>query len=536
MRDTIIYKISNISAKQFANILSNEEKVFLSSLSVTPEKTRVKTLGKQVACLVLNTNDKKCTICNKSVPYIDFKNYIQRQYCDASCKQLDIKNINTNANKALRGNKNVVKKRENTLKNRYGVSNIMLNTSVKEKRQKNCMDKYGVSHISKREDVKVKRRQTNISKYGVGNYLVKYVKDLQNHPKLAINYHKLLTLNNIIPLFSEEEYYGIIKDNKIVYYNFKCKKCDNIFSKNICSWNDLERCHVCDKTTNTYECYIENLLQKYNINYEKHNRTILDGLELDFYLPNLKIGIEVDGLYYHSNKFLNNNYHLNKTNACEKLGINLIHIFGDEFYNKIALDNRLRSILKSNKIIIGARKCIVKQIDNHIKAKFVSKYHLQGDINSKFNYGLFYRNKLVSVMSFGSYRKCTGANKIENEYELYRYCTMRGITILGGANKLFKAFIKYIKPKKIITFADRRYSNVNNNIYSKIGMTFIKYSTPNYWIVIGNKRYHRFGYRKNILSKKLQLFDTKLSERENLTNNNISVIYDCGNIKYEYIS
>lgn len=527
--------LSGYSAKQFGKILSSEEKNYLYTLNVNPEKTQTKTLGKQVACLIIGTNNKQCVICKQSIPYIDYKDYIKRQYCSVNCKNQDIANININANNALRNNKEAVKKREITLERKYGVSNIMRSDSTKEQRRQKCLETYGVEHSSQRDHTVKKRQETNISRYGVSNYLVKYNNDLNLHPKLTISYDKLLNLKNITPVFSAEDYKGIIYNKKAVDYKFKCTRCYNVFIKNICSWNDIERCHVCDKTTNTYEQYIEDILIKRNVVYEKHNRTILDGLEIDFYLPELKIGIEINGLYYHSNKFIQDKqYHIKKTELCEQKGIKLLHIFGDEINNKKALSTRLQSILKLNRCNIGARRCEVRQISNKIKAKFVKKYHLQGDIPSNINYGLFYKNRLLSIMTFGHYRSCTGSSSITREYELYRYCTMKGVSVIGGAAKLFKAFIRNYTPTKIISYADRRYSSLSDSIYTKIGMQFSHTTIPNYWIVIGNKRYHRYGYRKSVLAQKLKIFNIELTEHENLKLNNLNIIYDCGSYKFEY--
>ncbi len=536
MRDTIISKITNVSAKQFSKVLTEEDKIYLHSLGVVPEKTRVKTLGKQTACLLLNINDKKCIICNSSIPYVDFKEYLKRQYCSNSCKKQDIHNINVNANNALRNNNTAVKKREDTIKAKYGVVNIMHDNNIKDQRRKKCRAEYGVDHSSQRPDTVLKRQKTNLARYGVSNYLAKYIADSKKHPKLEINYNNLCSLKNIVPLFSFEDYEGIIKNGKPLEYKFKCNICSNTFVKNIGSWNDIEDCIVCNRSVNSFEKHIESLLVSHNIVFEKHNRSLLNGLEIDFYLPDLRIGIEIDGLYYHSNKFIKDkHYHINKTKMCEAQGVRLLHIFGDEFYNIKALNTRLKSILGLNKSKIGARKCEIRQIDSKHKSRFLSKYHLQGDLASNINYGLFYKNRLLSVMTFGNYRKSVGSNAVNNEYELYRYCTMSGVSVIGGAAKLFQAFIREFNPEKIISYADRRYTSAADSIYTKIGMTTLHTTIPNYWIVVGNKRLHRFGYRKSVLHNKLKIFNEELTEHENLRQNNINIIYDCGSIKYEYI-
>ena len=69
-----------------------------------------------------------------------------------------------------------------------------------------------------------------------------------------------------------------------------------------------------------------------NLNYTgtitHNNRTIIRPKEIDIYLPDLKIGIEYNGTYWHSIESGIDKYaHRNKSLACRKLNIRLIHVF-----------------------------------------------------------------------------------------------------------------------------------------------------------------------------------------------------------------
>src|SRR5690606_28109573 len=61
------------------------------------------------------------------------------------------------------------------------------------------------------------------------------------------------------------------------------------------------------------------------------DRTILDNKELDIVIPGKKVAIEYNGLYWHSDKVVHKNYHLQKTLEAEAKGYQLIHIFEDEW-------------------------------------------------------------------------------------------------------------------------------------------------------------------------------------------------------------
>jgi very-short-patch-repair endonuclease len=534
MRDSIIDKLLSHDSKKYNTILTQEEKDCIQTFStVTQEKTPRRTLNKQASLYVQDLDtDKQCKICSRNIHFRDFTSYISQQYCSNTCKHKDIETVNSNARLSLKGNKKAVEKRKKTLIERYNQDNPMKVESIKEQRKVNSLDKYGVEHPSLHSDIKQKRQSTCLERYGHTNYL-SYL-STTNNSKLLNKYQDLLTLSKITPLFTQEQYQGIIQHNKTVIYEFECKECKKKIHKHIASWSQEDTCPYCDKTQNTYEECIENFLIKHKIEYKKHDRTILEGKEIDFILPQYKIGIEIDGLYYHSTKFIQNtNYHLTKTQMCREKGYRLIHIFGDELSNTKALFTRLKSILKLNKIKIHARKCSVEIISNKLKKAFLNKYHLQGDcIGGSVLLGLFYKKRLVGCMVFGEKRLSLGDTS--DGYELYRYCCMDNITIQGGADKLYKHFLRNYNPDSVISYCDLRYSTQEDNFYTKLGMTYSHTTKPNYWIVVGNHRYHRFAYRKSVLHRKLSVFDDTLTEKENLHRNNIYMIYDCGSCLYKY--
>jgi len=122
------------------------------------------------------------------------------------------------------------------------------------------------------------------------------------------------------------------------------------------------------------------------------------------------------------------------------------------------------------------------------------------------------------------------------EYELIRYATSN--IVIGGASKLLAYFIKIYAPKKIISYADRRWTFYKDNMYDKMGFTKVSDGTPNYWYFgkDGNyRRFHRFGFRKDILPTRLPIFDVSLTEWKNMKNNGWDRIWDCGNLKYEMV-
>jgi hypothetical protein len=131
-------------------------------------------------------------------------------------------------------------------------------------------------------------------------------------------------------------------------------------------------------------------------------------------------------------------------------------------------------------------------------------------------------------MTFGCLRKSMGNNSIEDAYELFRFCNKLNTTVIGGADKLLKYFIKTYKPNEIISYADRRWSQ--GQLYKKLGFEFIHNSKPNYFYINNCKREYRFKYRKDVLVK--EGFDKNKTEREIMEERGFNRIYDCGNKKY----
>lgn len=295
-------------------------------------------------------------------------------------------------------------------------------------------------------------------------------------------------------------------------------------------------CQKCGMLFSNYEIelgdYIASIIGEDKI--IRNDRNILCGNELDIFIPSLNIAFEFDGLYWHSEiQKPNKKYHLIKTEECEKKGIQLIHIFEDEWVNKkdICKSRILNLLGHANRIY--ARKCKIVEVDKKKAKEFFEINHIQSNVNSKIVYGLEYNGELVSAMSFGDLRKNLGSKKIENSYELLRFCNKINTSVIGGASKLFKHFIKEFNPLEITSYADRRWSM--GNLYTELGFNFSHNSEPNYFYVINGERKNRFGYRKDILVSKYGC-DPNDTERNFCFNKGWHRIYDCGTKVYKWKS
>ena len=462
----------------------------------------------------------KCFNCGNSCKFDDIF-YGFRKSCSLKCSNND---------------KSVKEKKKQSYLNRYGVGNPSQSNEVKTSKKQTCIKHFGVKCNLTLDKTKEQIKQTNLKKYGT-----KYFTQSENYKKISWSkfYEKLLSSERLksemLPVFSLNDYRGVEEK-----YEFKCLKCNNIFKDHLQDGR-IPRCYNCypRKIVSYGELEIIDFIKSLDINLiiESSNRSLPSGKELDIYLPTLKVAIEFNGLFWHSEigGGKSKNYHLDKTKECEKLGIKLIHVFEDEWTNKQEIvKNRLKHILGyDNDDKIYARKCKIKEISYDECSLFLNDNHLQGKDGSQIQLGLFYNDKLLSVMSFGNLRKSLGSKNIIGEYEMYRFCSSKNT--IGAPSKLLSYFIKKYRPNKIISYADRRYSS-NSAFYSKIGFTFSNYTKPNYFYTNDYlTKYHRFNFRKDQLSKKIKKFDSSLSEWQNIQLNGYDRIWDCGHLKYELI-
>ena len=138
----------------------------------------------------------------------------------------------------------------------------------------------------------------------------------------------------------------------------------------------------------------------------------------------------------------------------------------------------------------------------------------------------------MSILTFG-------VPRFNNNYtyEIIRYCNKFGVGIVGGIEKLYKYFINTYSPESVITYSD--ISKFTGNVYSKIEFKPVQIGSitePGYvWInEETNLVMQRYQTQKQKLLK-LGLGTEEQTEKEIMINNGFLQVYNCGNIKMEWL-
>lgn len=487
---------------------------------------------KEKIYLYLNnlTERPVCKICGKPVT---FKNVEcgYREYCCSKCIQQDSlireKTKNTLIEKYGTDKYSNREKYKQTCLKRYGVENTFAHDKCKDKIKQTMIERYGVEYAQQSKKIQETRKQNSLKKYGVDHHM--------KHEEIRKRQIKGLLqrfTDNIDGLIGYTEDGDRIMACPHPECNLCTKKFYIIPSKNYYARKEfnIEPCtniHEIKQGRNRgtiLETTIRNILDEYDIEYETNNRSILKDKELDIYIPSKNIAIECNGCFWHSQQHHKPiNYHIDKYKKCRDVGVQLIMFWEDQIKNNLDI---VKSILLSklglieNKI--GARQCNVKEIDSKTCCEFLKHNHIQGKTNAKVHLGLYHKDELVAVMTF------TGKSGI---WDLNRFCNKLNTSVIGGASKLLKYFIKTYSPSQIKSYSSNDISN--GNLYESLGFIKDNKITSSYWYIHKNKliRYHRSNFSKQRLEK-MGYNMTNKSESDIMNTLPYWKIYDSGHVKY----
>lgn len=243
---------------------------------------------------------------------------------------------------------------------------------------------------------------------------------------------------------------------------------------------------------------------------------------LDFYFPDAKLGVEINGTYWHSEDKKGKTAHSAKQRFLEEQGILLMQFTDSEFSkNRKLIMSMVASRLGHNKRIYARKTKLCSPTPQEAR-EFFLRNHISGFVPSTYYIGLQVKDRIVSIISIGKARYSKDA-----DYELLRFATRRGFTVVGGLSKMLAELARQVKDGSLLTYADLRYGN--GNAYAQVGFTRMHDTEPGFSYFKGLQ----LVSRQQATHKKLPYllgdnYDPEMSQDANMTAAGWRRIYDAG--------
>lgn len=429
---------------------------------------------------------------------------------------------------------------------RYGVDHPLKSQQIRERQLDAIEKKWGKRHALQNEELQNKRKKTCMDKHLSLDFL---------HSEKAKNTN-LERYGNEVPMRSREVADKVskgmieVKSNKLIeklksfdieiskldhqYCSYKCIKCGTESNKATRQYvNTITKlgqtpCTKCNPQ-NSFRSGFENEIFEFvqsNIDLEIHtNRKYIKGREVDIIIPQLKLAIDCNGVYWHSEIYRPGKHHLEKKKAIESQGYKFIQIWEDDWRSPLKneiVKSRILNLLGLS-LKTGARQYSlhVRKYSAEIK-DFLDQNHLQGFFPATEYLTLEKGGMIYALASFRSSRD-------GSKHELSRYCLLKNHSISGALNRMISHF-KSGKSGLIFSYADLDWSSlVSDNIYDRVGFVKKRNTVPGYFWLVNGIRINRHVFMRHKL-KDIQPGETEV---DYMHARGYYRVYNSGNLYYE---
>lgn len=310
-----------------------------------------------------------------------------------------------------------------------------------------------------------------------------------------------------------------------------CKSCNRKFKREFSIlWRpDKIQCPYCKPPyTSNKELELMSFIKSFGYNVQKLEKGHGSLFELDLYIPELNIAFEYNGGFYHScNPYMKHmfpKYHHNKQVYFLNKGIKVYHLW--EHWGDTICKSIIEAKLRKTKKLYGPKLDIVYPTKNECQ-NMLKEYHCDGWVSNSYSVGLKYKGEVISLITM---------RKLDIGWELSRFITKPGISIIEGFSTLVRKMAEDIDPDVVTTYC---YSDMcpdyRDSVYYKSGWEYIHSTdkTMRYYKMSTGDVVQRRGYQKKNLK---ELFPDSYSddktELEILAENKIYPIYDSGIHKF----
>lgn len=391
------------------------------------------------------------------------------------------------------------KSKLSNLKN-YGVENISQSQVIKDKKRDKSLEKYGTENVLQSKIVQDKIKQIHLERCGFDNP--------QKSPEISQKttrtrklttfkrYHKSERFNSVEILFNFEEF---LTDR---FLKFSCKKCESIYFGRIRQAYP-PRCPDCFPKITTkshYEDDIKNYIQTFYDGEIKLNSKPLDGKEIDIFIPDLNVGFEFNGIFWHSeqNGGKDSIYHLNKSKVAEKYGIKLLHIYEDHWNDcEEIIKSKIKSMLGFHDNVAKIDNCEIKEVSYTHSVKFLEENAITF-IEPLVSFGLYFKKKLVQLLIVDE----------NNEIEFH---DRKFTNIQNGHYKLFNHLLENTDHSQFEIFQDINFENIPSQIYKDLNFQLSEIIPPTF----------------DFVTKGFRVEESNIGNYEK-----IDKLWNCGKVKY----
>lgn len=421
------------------------------------------------------------------------------EYCSKECAGSDPKRVIKihNTKVAQYGNNyqehfDSIKRKTNMEK--YGVEFPLQSNSIRNKTIITQKERYGQGVGFQNNNIQLKGQNTLLAKYGnrSGNaFVVPSIRSLITKDFLIEQHHILkLSLSTI----------AIQTGASLTFLRYKMREYNL----------DIKLFH-----SSGLETIITNFLDVHNISYNKNDRQLIK-YELDIVIPEFKIAIECDGLWYHSERYgYDNNRHLLKRQLCEEQSFVLLHFFENDYLKIDVLFNIISEYLNLLPII-SYENTIFKLITNEQTNQFIEDHYIYSHVVDGINIGSFIGEELVQVLA---------VVKISSGvWEITNFSSIIGVKNEHCFKRIWEFFISTYNPDVVTFKIDNRL--FSGNYLLQYGFILDHMLAPICWYFQDNKQ--SILISSEYQRKHIKLFDDRSECIDSLKEHQYNRIWDCG--------
>lgn len=290
-----------------------------------------------------------------------------------------------------------------TMMKRYGVPHQMHVDSIVKKVNATNRERYGVDWTTQSEQMKEASIATNIERYGA--------------PHIFMNEEMIVKAG--IKYKSDKDFIDFVKANKGKYTRIELSEVLGYKDGN--AGGRVKELGLEDyvvRVTSQHERDMSKFLDSLGVHYIQDDRTKIYPLEIDFYIPEFNLGIEISPTSTHNTykgiyngKPKDKNYHLRKFELAKQAGVQLITVFDwhnlDMIYEKIK-----RKLGLSTEVNIEDLTYSEVKLDDNI-VKTLSSWYVDETINEDNIVGIVKNdNELISVIEYEVNKECIKVNQV----------------------------------------------------------------------------------------------------------------------------